>query len=190
MSVNPWGNPEAYDRVTLGGVTWGLCKISGFKRKHEFDIKKGKGTLGSTITFTGRPPATGTIRFYLIKAGADSGDVDDDWQRWDQEMVPALRYDPTKKKVTPVDIYNPALARVQITSVVTEAIGPEEDEGDKKWYIDVDFLEYFPAPPASAVSTPTGSKGNTPDNGGGQKSPTADDAQQAEIAALLKEAQS
>lgn len=175
--------------MSIGGVTWGLCKVNGFRRKHEFDVKKGKGTLGSTITFTGRPPATGSIRFYLVRAGADSGDIDDDWQRWDQEMVPAFRYDPTKTKVQPVDIYNPMLARLQITSVVTESIGSEEDEGDKKWYIDVDFLEYFPGPAKSAVSTPDGSKGNTPD-GGGNKSPTADDAQQAEIAALLKEAQS
>lgn len=190
MAINPLDNPEAYDRVQIGGVTWGLCKLTGWKRAHEFDVKKGKGTIGSTITFVGRPPAKGTIRFYFYRAGATTGHTVDDWERWDKEMTPALQYDPTKTKVQPVDIYSPLLARLRITSVVTENIGTEEDEGDKKWYIDVDFLEFFPAPAKSAVSTPDGSTGgNSAGNNGGKGQPTADDAQQQEIASLLKEAQ-
>ena len=188
MAINPIANPEAYDRVTIGGVTWGLCKFSGWKRKHEFDIKKGKGSDGSTITFTGRPPATGTIRFYLYRAGADTGHSVDDWERWDKEMVPALQYDPAKQKVQPVDIYSPFLARIRITSVVTESIGTEEDEGQGKWFIPVEFLEFFPASSKSAVSTPDGSKGGL--SAGEAQQPTAEDAQQKQIADLLKQAQS
>jgi hypothetical protein len=187
VAVNPIANPEAYDRVTIGGVTWGLCKVNGWGRKHEFDVKKGKGTIGSTITFVGRPPAKGTIKFYLYRAGADTGHDVDDWQRWDQEFAPALQYDPTKTKVQPVDIYSPFLARLRITSVVTESIGTEEDEGGKKWFIPVDFLEFFPAPAASAVSTPDGSKGGF--SSGHEATPqTADDVQQAQLAALIAEA--
>lgn len=190
-AINPYQNPEAYDQVTIGGVTWRLCKLSGFRREHEFDVKKGKGTIGATMTFVARPPVKGTIRFYFFRAGELTGHSVNDWEVWDQQMLPALLYDPTKKKVQPVDIYNPKLARVKVGSVVTENVGIEDDEGDKKWFVDVDFSEFFPAPAKSAVSTPDGSKSGKGGTAGGSNpnETTADDAQQKEIADLLKKAQ-
>ena len=49
--IDPINNPSAWDTVTIGSqVSPGLCKVSDFKSKNEWDIKKGKGTLGATIT--------------------------------------------------------------------------------------------------------------------------------------------
>ena len=69
-SINPIDNPSDWDVVRVGQtVSPGLCKVGEFKRAHEFDVKKGKGTIGGTITFVGRPPAKGSIVFQLWTSG-------------------------------------------------------------------------------------------------------------------------
>lgn len=180
-AVNPLDNPEAWDVIRVGGVdSPGVCTVTGFVRKHEWDKKKGKGAAGETITFVQLPAADGKVKFQL-------------WTR--QHFVDwatfrlQLKYDPTKKAPQPVDIYYPALADIEIHSVVTENIGAIEHEGGNLYSITVDFLEYRPPPPASAVTTPTGSKTGSSSTGtNGTQPDPAGDAQQAQIAALLKEA--
>lgn len=179
-AVNPIEYPEQWDRVVVGGVTSpGKAEVGEFKRAHEWDVKKGKGTLGATTTFVGRPPAKGTVTFELWTIQHFI-----DWETFRK----ALLYDPTKQNVQAVEIYHPSLADIGIHSVVTENVGNAIKAGKGKWTIAVEFLEYFPAPKKSAVSTPSGSttttSGSTP---GTQPDPIAD-AQQKEIAALLAEA--
>lgn len=178
--VNPIENPQAWDVVEIGQVeSPGMCKVSGFKRSNEWDIKKGKGTVGATATYVGKPPAKGTIVFYLWTVAH--------FHEWD-EFRPLLKYDPTKKAVQAVDIWHPALADIDVNSVIVDDIGQIEHEGQQLYSITVSLTEYFPAPKKSAVGTPAGStstqKGTTP---GTPPDPIAD-AQQAEIAALLKKA--
>ncbi len=178
--INPIIEPQAWDNIYIGQVkSPGIAIVTGFKRDNEWDVKKGKGTVGATITYVGKPPAKGNVVFQL-------------WQpvhfiEW-ESFRPLLLYDPTKKAPSPVDIYYPSLADLGITSVVVESIGAIEHQGKQLYTISVDFLEYFPPPKKSAVSTPAGSKstqkGTTP---GTPPDPIAD-AQQAEIAALLKKA--
>ncbi len=184
-AVNPIDFPQAWDAIVLGGVTSpGKCEVSEAKRSHEYDVKKGKGTLGATITFVGRPPAKFSVKFFLWQASH--------FAQWDA-FRPLLKYDPTKKKVSAIDIYHPSLADVEINSVVVESIGNIMHAGDGLYTISVDFLEYFPPPKASAVSTPNGSTSGTSGAGTGASAgatpPAAVDAQQAQIAALLKQAQ-
>lgn len=177
-SADPITQPRAWDKIQIGGVdSPGTCTVSEFKRAHEFDVKKGKGTYGATITFVGRPPAKGTVKFSLW--------AQDHFQEW-KEFRKLLKYDPTKTTVTAIDIAHPSLRDIDITSVVTESIGNITPEGKGMYSCTVEFLEYFPPPPKSAVSTPAGSKGGT-SGGAGSGDPVAD-AQQAEIAALLKAA--
>lgn len=181
-SVDPIQNPQAWDVVQIGQQSSpGLCKLSGFKRGHEFDVKRGKGTLGATVTFVGRPPAKGTITFKLWTA--------QHFAAWDS-FRPLLKYDPTKKAVQAVDVYHPSLADIEMTSFVVEGIGAIEHQGDGLYQCVVELLEYFPPPKASAVSTPSGSV-STGTGGSGASGTPADpvaDAQQKEIAALLNKA--
>lgn len=179
-AVNPIENPQAWDIVYIGQVPCpGYCKVGEFPRSYEWDVKKGKGTQGATTTFVGKPPTKGSITFYLWTA--------QHFKEW-AVFRPLLKYDPTKKSVQAVDIYHPSLADIDVNSVVTEEIGNIIHEGEQMYSIKVDFLEYFPAPKKSAVGTPSGStstqKGTTP---GTPPDPIAD-AQQKEIAALLKKA--
>jgi hypothetical protein len=181
-ALNPIQNPQSWDNFLIGQtLSPGIIPIGGitFKRKHEWDIKKGKGTTGGTVTFVGRPPAEGTIRIQLWSPQTFA-----DWANF----LPLLKYDPSKKAPQAVDIYHPALADVDINSVVIEEIGIVEHVGNQLYEVELSFIEYFPPPKASAVGTPTGSvtpPGTTP----GTPPPAAQDAEQQEIAALLAKAQ-
>src|SRR5262249_5426830 len=139
--------------------------------------------LGATVTFTQRPPAKFSITFKLWTAAH--------FTAWDS-FLPLLKYDPTKKSVQAVEIYHPSLADIDIYTVVTESIGNYVHQSEQLYTRTGSFLESFPPPKASAVSTPSGAK--TASNGGGNggagtQTPDAQDAQQKEIADLLKQAQ-
>ena len=182
-AVNPIDNPQIWDVIRLGqAISPGICKVGEWKREHQWDVKKGKGTLGGTVTFVGRPPAKGSITFKLW--------TPDHFAEWDL-FRPLLKFDPTKKTVSAIDIYHPSLADIDIHSVVTETIGNVVHEGDQLYSITVDFIEYFPPPKAAAVGTPSGSKSaksTTGSNSTGKSDDPVADAQQKEIAALLKKA--
>ncbi len=182
--INPFDNPSDYDVVKIGGIECpGICQLSGFKRLTEWDVKKGKGTKGGTATLTQLPPAKGSIKFMLWTPFH--------FEAWDAIFRAQFKYDPTKKTVNAVDIYHPTLAAIDLHSVVTESISAVEHEGKGLYSITVELLEYLPPPKKSATGTPSGSKSN---DGGAGKSGKSDDpiadAQQAEIAKLLKEANS
>lgn len=183
--VNPLDNPEDYDfcevagvenpgRIARGGVT-------GWKREVEWDVKKGKGTKGGSMTLSQLPPSEGSIKFLLW--------LPEHFTEWDQSFRAKFKYDPTKKTAEAVDFYHPITAKQGVNSVVTKAIGPETSEGDGLWSITVDLLEYLPPPKKTATGTPTGSKGNGGNDANGKKPDPVADAQQEEIRKLLAEAQ-
>jgi hypothetical protein len=145
--VNPLENPQVWDAIEIGGVEApGVCKLGTVKREYEWDVKKGKGSAGATITFVGRPPVKFSVTFYLWTV--------DHFTEWD-DFRPLLKYTPTKKAVQAIDIWHPALADIECNSVVCEGIGAIEHDGDGLYSCSVDFLEYWPPPKASAVSTPS-----------------------------------
>jgi len=184
-NLNPIDNPQDYDFCKIDGIeNPGIIApggITGFKRETEWELKKGKGTKGGTATLTQLPPTKGSIKFLLW--------IPFHFEAWDQIFRKLLRYDPTKKTKNAIDIFHPTLAKQDLHSVVTEAIGPETPEGQGLWSITVDFLEYLPPPKKTATGTPSGSGGGKGSAGSTGKSddPIAD-AQQKEIAKLLEEA--
>lgn len=146
-ALDPITNAAAWDAVEVGGVEApGICILSGWKRAHEWDQKKGKGGLGATITFVQRPPAKGSIEFLLW--------LPSHFVEW-KEFRQQFKYDPTKQEPQAVDIYHPSLDDIGIHSVVCEDIGAIIHKGKGKYSITVALLEYFPPPPKSAVGTPT-----------------------------------
>lgn len=183
--VDPIANPQIWDTVTIGGFAWppfypGYCEVGEFKRAHEWDVKKGKGTIGGTVTFVGRPPAKGKITFWMW--------LPSHFVAWDT-LRPLLKYDPTKASVQAVDIYHPSLADVDINSVVTESIGNVVHQGKQMYSVEVEFLEYFPPPKVSAVSTPTHAAANISRPVQGALPDAADVALQNQITSLLNQAQ-
>lgn len=178
---DPIANPVIWDFVIVGAVrTPGIAIVHEFKRKHEFDVKKSKGVYGATITFVGRPPATGRIELQLWQSQHFS-DL--------QDFIPNLKYDPTKSTVQAVDIYYPSLDLIDIRSVVCESIGNITHKGQKLYGVEIELLEYFPPPPVSAVSTPSTSiPDNDPNKPGTPPDPVGDDNDR-KIRDLLTQAQ-
>lgn len=182
-TLDPFSNPGAWDAVVIAGQQApGILLMPGgieFKRAFAWDVKKGKGTLGATATFVGQPLAKGTIKlvFWTMQH----------FVAWSQ-FVPLLKYDPTKIAPQAVDIYHPALADVNITSVIIEEIGIPMPQLDKRYIVELKFLEYLPPPAISAVDTPTtsavfsnvGAPVTVPTN--------AQDTQQGQIQQLLDQA--
>ena len=190
-TLDPISAPSSWDVVILGTTpSPGFCKVKGFKRVHEFDIKKGKGTVGATVTFTQKPPVEGEITFYLWDNGS-MGTGHNHFVEW-EAFRPLLKYDPTKKTVQAIDLFYPSLADIDVSSVVTTNIGGIEPDGDNGMYsITVAFLEYFPPGKNSAVSTPnTSGTGGPPPvvPGTPPGTPPPTDPEQEEIAKLLAQA--
>lgn len=180
-ALNPFDNPHAWDVVIIGGQeSPGLCELDGFDRKHDWDRKKGKGAAGETITFTQKPAAEGKLTFTFWTR--------DHFTAW-ARFRPLFKYDPTKKAPSPFDIFHPTLADNDIKSVVCGSLGGIKHVGGNKYQVVVELLEFNPPPPKSAVSTPDGSKSNSPKtpSTGNNPDPIAD-AQQKQIADLLDEA--
>lgn len=178
--INPIDHPEVYDVVRIGGVTSpGVIKpggITGFKRAHEWEKKKGKGVRGATLSYVQRPPAEGSITFTLVDRIH--------FEQW-EDFRPQFKYDPTKTNPQAVEIFHPVLADLDIHSVVADSISQLENDGVGEWHCTVELTEYAPPPKKSTVSTPTTSVVETLTK---NKEPAVQDAQQAEIARLLAEA--
>lgn len=183
VTTSPFTSPEAWDVLVVAGqISPGLCQIKAAAREYEWDIKKGKGAQGATSTFVQQPPSQFNAVFTLW--------TDQHIQQWDA-FVGLIAYDPIKlaggKAVTAVEVSHPSLARIGVHSVVTKKIGELEHMGKGLYQSTVEFLEYWPPPKASAVSTPsttTGDKGFI-----GPPEPTAQDQLQADIAAKTAQAQ-
>jgi hypothetical protein len=177
--LNPIENPEAWDVITIGGTeSPGICTLSGFTRNAEFDVKKGKGSLGATVTFVQRPPIEGSIKFQLWEPAH--------FEEW-ATFRKLLKYDPTKKAITALDIFHPALAEIDLKSVVCKSIGATSHDGKQLYSVTCEFLEYAPPPKKSAVGSPAGSKSNgTGASGSGTPPDPILDAQQKEIARLTE----
>lgn len=187
--LNPIQNPAAWNVIKVGGVVSpGVCYLSGFKRVHEFDKKKGKGTQGATLTFTQKPPVEGTVKFLL--GYQSTGTLADHFDAWGP-FVRLLKYDPTKKTVQAIDVYHPSLAFIDATSFVcTEIEAPtiEGEPGQGLYTLSIKLCEYNPPTKKAAVGTPSSSVAGAKGAGGTAPPPSAQDAQQQEIAALLAQA--
>lgn len=180
---NPIVFPQLWDNIVIAEVqSPGICELGTFKRVHEFQIKKGKGTVGATVTFTQKPPAEGSAKL-LLWTEEHFAQLDD--------FLPLLKYDPTKQGVEAVSIFHPTLAAIDISSVVCTNIESITHEGGQLYSIKLDFLEYFPASPKNAVSSPT----TTNDNTGrirvfpGEQPRTVTDVQEKTIQDLLNKAE-
>jgi hypothetical protein len=153
--LNPYRSPLRWDYVKCCGVVSpGVIPrggVQGFKRVYSFAMQGGYGMFGADLTFAWRPPAEGTFRIWTWTS-----------EQYDQmgNFLAVLEYDPTKKKVTAIDILYPSLACIGIRRVVTTGISPPKHQGGKKYEWEIDFKEFRPVPKQSAVSTPVTTKKN------------------------------
>lgn len=186
---NPLEQPEAYFRLKLGGVDLpGVIPpggVSGWAIESNYDVKKGKGSDGATITDTGDPPPKGSVKTQLWRTGY-GGDPNDftDWTAF----VVMLRAARKAKKA--LDVVHPIINACEVSSVVVTKIGQLTDEGGGLYTVELELLKWVPQPKA-AGGTPSSSQDkdkNKPD-ASSQKEPDPNADLKKEFADKAKEAQ-
>ncbi len=179
LYANPFTSPELYNVLITGGEeSPGVCAlVDGGGRPYKWDIKDQAGAQGASITYRGFRPSEGIAFKFKFWTAAQ---VDDFYNRY----VPLLAYDATKTNPKPISVLHPVLMANDISSLVTDEIGPLTHEGQQLWTVTIKFTEYRPAKKKNVTSTPTGT---TPSANSAAK-PTVQDAQDQEISKLLAQA--
>jgi hypothetical protein len=185
---DPLNNPQSWDTVLIAGMqSPGICKLEGFDRDNGWQEKKGKGSLGATLTYVQAPPTKGKIIFILWNAAQ--------FLAW-QNFRPFFKYNP--KAGTPdrqaVTIYHPALDDVDLNHVVCKKISPVRHMGKGRYHIVVELIEYRPTPKQSdVVQSVTLANTNPPATLGpglGAAQPSAAQKAKQLLSSLLGQAQS
>jgi hypothetical protein len=180
-AFNPIDFAQNWDGFVIQGVvTPGRCEVTGFKRAVDWDVKVGKGTAGGTETVKGLPPAKGSVKFYAWEAAH--------FDAWN-ELLPQLKYDPTKNTKQANEVYYPSLADIDVNSVNIESISIWEHAGGQLYVRTIEMLEFYPPPAKTVTATPSGSKGGTPDAKTGTAPDPAVVAMQKQVADLAGQAQ-
>lgn len=138
-------NLSAWDFMMINGFpTPGKCEISDLKRAFGWDKKKGKGTQGVSVSYTGKDFCEFKATFWL-------------WTPlhfavWGS-LVEILKYRPDKGiKPSALSVVHPALAPLDVSAVVIQHIGALEHQGEGLFKVEISFLEWAPPPPVPVAS--------------------------------------
>jgi hypothetical protein len=172
--ASPLVDPNAWDTITVSGMTVGPKDGSGYVRlrragrPYKWQIKDAAGQDGGVSTYRGKKPPEWEIEFHLW--------TDAHFVAWQALSTSAFLYDPSKTTIDPVDVYHPGLAMVGISQILVDELGVPEQQGDRKmWIATVKCHEYFPPIAANVTQSPTGSAGPTSPNAPGDTpDPNAD----------------
>lgn len=141
---------DLWSKIEVAGVmSPGVCRLSGYDRKHGWDVKNASGQDGGTTTRKGDPVGAITAQFELIKS--PDGSIDDykDWDAFQKLLESTV----SGSKPIALDIWHPDLARLGYKSVVLESISPVAPGEDGKGVVTVKFIEYKPPKPKKPATT-------------------------------------
>lgn len=149
---DPISAPQSWDVVIIAGITSpGLLKrIEGFDRKSGFQEKKGKGSIGATLTYVQKPPARGKLVFEAWTSAH--------FQAWQTTFLQLFLFNPAAGQSADeqaFSISHPALDDIQLSSVVCEGVTPWKHAGKGRYVREVELIEFVPTPNTSAVQTIT-----------------------------------
>lgn len=143
---NSWITYRLNGFLAPGSIPRGGMK--GFKRTTIWDVRKGKGVAGATLTRTNRPPMEGTIVSQLTTS--------QDFSNWEAFVFNVL-YVPDNIKDPPgpqgLKIQHPQLNFIGLNTVVVKHFTGPEHQGKGLYTATVEFIEWFPPPPKSITST-------------------------------------
>jgi hypothetical protein len=149
VQYNDLLGPNTWLTFQLGGVTCPgtipVGGVKGFRRETGWDIKKGKGVSGATLTLVTRPPIEGTITMQLVTPG----DFDD----WDAFVAAVLSTSERDQQQNGLSIWYPQFASIGLTSVVIKNYTGPEYKGRGMYHTSVELIEWFQPPPVSNVAT-------------------------------------
>ena len=178
ITQSPISQSNDWQYFTIAGYnspgTIALGGMKGFKRETGWDIKKGKGTQGATLTLKDVPPVKGEITLNLITTA--------DFVAWDLFVANVLTTNVKLQQQQGLGIYHPSFVSIGLTQVVvSHYTAPEEVGGKRKYQVKIELLEWQPPPPASVVSTVANAK---PD--GSNKGPAPQDPRIGQLQTQIK----
>lgn len=186
MSVLPV-DPEsiAIAQLRLGGVLLpGIIEpggIAGWARKTKFKETPAKGSDGASMELEGDENPSGKVVLTM----------------WDPEQLiewaeayTTLRA--AREAGSALDILQPIVNALEVTSVVVESIGQLTYEAGGKWTVELGLKQWLPAP-KKAPAKPSGSAadkngGGSPEGGGPGTAATEQTAAEKELADLADQA--
>lgn len=134
--ANPLDDAEIFDHIVIAGTTSpGVATVTGASRAYDWDVKKGKGSSGATVTFQGEPPAKFKVSLKLWRP--------EHFGAWDK-LREILKTAQKGKKVEALDVVHPYLADLDVHAVVVETIGQLEHAGKGLFTVEISLLEYKP----------------------------------------------
>jgi hypothetical protein len=189
---DPISSPASWDTINLAGVqtnvvAHGLLKtVDGFDRDNGWQEKKGKGSVGATLTYVQQPPTKGTLTFEIW--------TQTHFQTWGTFRTLFL-YNPSAGQSADdqsISISYPSLDDIALTAVLVKKISPVKWTPKKKGIIRIELLEYIAVPLVSAVQTITFVNPNPPSDmpAAGSTPQTASQKLKNAIAALQQQRQS
>jgi hypothetical protein len=135
--------------VRVGGVptpgTIPVGGLKGFRRETTWDVKKGKGTQGATLTLTTTPPIKGTVTLQLV--------TQQDFANWTDFVDNVLSTDPTKQQETGLSWYYPGHLSIGLTQVVVCYFTGPEYQGKGMYHASFEVIEWANPPAKSVVQT-------------------------------------
>jgi hypothetical protein len=152
---DPISSPASWDSINLAGiqtnvVTHGLlASVDGFDRDNGWQEKKGKGSVGATITYVQKPPTKGSLIFKIW--------TKTHYQTWGTFRQLFL-YNPAAGQSADdqsISISYPSLDDIQLSAILIKKISPIKLTPKKMGIIKIDCIEYIPVPLVSAVQNVT-----------------------------------
>lgn len=173
--ANVFDNEVLFESIVVAGqASPGVVTVE-FERAIGWDVKKGKGQKGATITRTGEGPAEITCTFLLVRDDAEGVDDVAEWP----EFEALLRSSISGATPKPLDFYYPDTIEQDITSIVLKSIGSPKRDGKGGETRVVKLLEY--RPPEDQGGTAAGSRAKP-----APKKPSAPDPDAERLAELAR----
>lgn len=187
--VNVWQYARILGVPTPGTIPRG--GIKGFDRETGWDVKKGKGVQGATLTLISQPPCEGSILLQLIGPGGfyADGQASTDFAQWDQFVSLVLMQSPASQKASGLAIFHPQLQSIGINAVVVQKFSGPMHVGKGLYHATIHLIEWTPPPKVNITSTPASVAPDKDANGQGPpKQSPRNQALLDQISALQKAA--
>ena len=156
---DPYSQPQTWDSLVLGGnIMPGIVfDYDGFDYESGWQEKKGKGSIGSTLTFVQKPPAHG---HFIMELASQS----------DFRTMGPIRQALLANPAVPADqqamsMTFPPTDDLGINSVIIKSISPVKSirtGAGRRYRYKIELFQFLPTPATSVVATATYTSAGTP----------------------------
>lgn len=121
--LSPWGDPDKWDVITIGGVIFtGKCTLSGEGVKKKNDHRSPRGRNGGRTVATGFDLAEITVTLSAFPSEDHPDDEDEQVRQLDAIIARVATRAPSRQDVSAIPIAHPALSALGLASFTLTSI--------------------------------------------------------------------